>query len=236
MQTSRLALVQLLWAFLFAPTLVQLHAAATHHTVTLGAIRKVPYTPLGEGAAPADDGTLKIRPLLVDGRQREWTTGDIHDITDRSFTVRRALRLNDALPTDSATHWVWQPGPWLLVDRSTGRIAALRLPDFDPAVSTVVWFRDYAAYCGVATTAKGSLFAIVAQLSGTTAARRVAQKQIGPWPQPNASSQACKPAEWQRQPLRAIIRPANADPVTFEAVGATSLIEEGDDEPGDISP
>ncbi len=99
---------------------------------------------------------LKVRPLMVDGRQKEWTTGDTHDVTDRSFAIRRAMRLNDALPGESP-RWNWQPGPWLLVDRSTGHIAALHLPDFDEEVSEVVWYRDYAAYCGTADTAKGGL-------------------------------------------------------------------------------
>ena len=48
---------------------------------------------------------------------KEWTTGDAHDVTDRSFVVRRVLRLNDSLPGDKLGHWVWQRGPWLLVDR-----------------------------------------------------------------------------------------------------------------------
>jgi hypothetical protein len=134
------------------------------HTVTLGPFRKVPYTqPDATPDTKADEtSTLKVRPLFVDDHQKEWTTGEIHDITDRTFTVRRALRLNDALPTDAAPRWVWQPGPWLSVDRITGHITALHLPDFDAAVSDVVWFRDYAAYCGIATTAKGGLLAVVA--------------------------------------------------------------------------
>ncbi len=136
-----------------------LAAAPKVHTVTLGAFRKVPYTqPDATPETKTDETTsLKIRPLFVDDHQKEWTTGDVHDITDRTFTVRRALRLNDALPTDAAPHWIWQPGPWLSVDRVTGHITALHLPDFDAAVSDVVWFRDYAAYCGIATTAKGGL-------------------------------------------------------------------------------
>ncbi len=226
MQTLRPALVPLLLTLGMAPCA---HAAAPKtHTVTLGSIRKVPYNP--PGATPSSDSTLKVRPLLVDGRQKEWTTGDAHDVTDRSFTIRRAIRLNDALPADPAAHWVWQPGSWLLVDRTTGHITALHLPDFDAAVSSVVWFRDYAAYCGVATTAKGGLFAVVAQLSGTATARRVAQKQIEKWPRPNASIPVCQPAEWQRQPIRATIRPVNDDPITFDIVGAASLVEEGDND------
>jgi hypothetical protein len=208
-----------------------LAAAPKVHTVTLGAPKKVPYTPPDAAPTPAADTLqLKVRPLLVDGRQREWTTGDTHDVTDRSFTVRRALRINDALPADPAPHWVWQPGPWLLVDRATGHIAALHLPDFDAAVSNVAWFRDYAAYCGVAQTARGGLFAIVAQLG---ARRPVVQRQIAPWP-PAAGGSAppCLPAQWQRQPVRVTLQLTGGDPITFNLVGSASILEEGDsDEP-----
>ena len=197
------------------------------HTVTLGPFRKVPYTqPDATPDTKADEtSTLKVRPLFVDDRQKEWTTGEIHDVTDRTFTVRRALRLNDSLPTDAAPHWVWQPGPWLSVDRFTGHITALHLPDFDSAVSDVVWFRDYAAYCGIATTAKGGLFAIVAQLG---ARRPVVLKQIGPWPQSNRFIPVCQPAQWQRLPMRVTLKPTGGEATTYDVVGTASLIEEGD--------
>ena len=134
--------------------------------VALGGVKLVPYSKAGDPAgAQADEKILKTRALLVDGRVSEWTTGDAHDITDRSFVVRRALRINDALPGDAkqASHWVWQRGPWLMVDRMTGRVTALKLPDYDPGASQVAWFRDYAAYCGVKATGK-SLYALVAQV------------------------------------------------------------------------
>ena len=59
----------------------------------------MPYSKAGDpsGAAAGEDA-LKIRALLVDGVLKEWTTGDAHDVTDRSFVVRRVIRLNDALP------------------------------------------------------------------------------------------------------------------------------------------
>ncbi len=214
---------------LISPCLA-LAATPKVHTVALGAIRRVPYTQPDATPDSKTDETsiLKIRPLLVDDRQKEWTTGDAHDVTDRSFTIRRALRLNDALPTDSAPHWIWQPGPWLLVDRTTGHITPLHLPDFDPAVSDVAWFRDYAAYCGIATTAKGGLYAIVAQLG---ARRPVVQRQIGPWPQPNHFIPVCQPAKWQRLPVRVTIQPTRGEPSTFDVVGTASLIEEGEEEP-----
>ncbi|NYF78195.1 hypothetical protein [Granulicella arctica] len=206
------------------------HAAAPKvHTVTLGPYRKVPYTP--PDATPQDKSdestTLKIRPLFVDERQKEWTLGEIHDVTDRSFTVRRALHLNDSLPSESAAHWMWQPGPWLLVDRITGHITALHLPDFDAGVSDVVWFRDYAAYCGVTATAKPGLVAVVAQL-GTR--RAVVQKNIGIWPQANHFIPVCQPARWQRLPVRVTLQPTGGTMATYDVVGSASLIEEGDND------
>ena len=79
-----------------------------------------------------------VRPLLVDGKVKEWTSGESHAITDRSFVVRRVLRLNDSLPSDKTEHWIWQRGHWLMVDRVKGSITALHLPDYDPAVSSVI--------------------------------------------------------------------------------------------------
>jgi hypothetical protein len=196
------------------------------HTVTLGPARKVPYTP--PEATPdnkSEDATsLRVRPLFVDERQREWTVGEVHDVTDRTFVVRRALRINDSLPGE-APRWTWQPGPWLMVDRSTGRVSALHLPAFDPQVSDVAWFRDYAAYCGILTTAKGGLVAVVAELG---ARKAVAQKLIGPWPQAEPMHPVCTVARWQRTPIRATIQPTGGQPLTFDVVGTSSLIEEGE--------
>jgi hypothetical protein len=235
MQTFRFAPVRLLQGalalFFFLHNFVPALAAAPKvHTVNLGAARKVPYTP-PEAAAGQDRGTdalmLKVRPLLVDGRQKEWTTGDAHDVTDRSFTVRRVMRLNDSLPSDAAARWNWQPGPWLLVDRTTGHVTALHLPDFDEAISEAVWYRDYAAYCGTAQTIKGGLFAIVAQL-GTR--RAVVSRQIGKWPQATPAQPVCLISTWQRAPMRVTMQQTGGEAMTFDVVGAASLIEEGDTE------
>ena len=206
---------------------VQLLAAPKVHTVTLGPSRRVSYLPTDATLETKSDesSTLRVRALYVDGRQKEWTTGEMHDVTDRTFTIRRALRLNDALPTDSSPHWVWQPGPWLMIDRTAGHITALHLPDFDPAVSDAVWFRDYAAYCGIAPTARGGLFAVVAQLGNR---RAVVQKQIGTWPQSNHFIPVCQPAQWQRLPMRVTIQPTNGEAKTYDVLGSASLIEEGD--------
>src|SRR5277367_3336305 len=207
-------------------------AVAKSHAVALGAVRKVPYSITGDPAgARADETELRIRPLVVDGKVKEWTTGDSHDITDRSFVVRRAIRLNDALPADTggghpgAGRWVWQRGPWLLIDRVSGKVTALRLPDYDPAVSDVVWFRDYAAYCGLNSTGR-QLYAVVAQIA---ARRPLLSKKLHEWNPIGHPTPACTPAIWQREPLRIAFQPTGGQQVSFDLVGLSAvLVEDGD--------
>ena len=223
MQTLRSATVPLLLLLACARCPA---VAPKVHTVSLGPVRKVPYTP--PEANPenkSDEGTtLRVRPLVVDGAQKEWTVGEIHDVTDRSFVVRRALRINDSLPAE-APHWSWQPGPWLMVDRSTGHITALHLPAFDPEVSEAVWFRDYVAYCGIATTVKGGLVAVVAEIG---ARKAVVQKVVAPWPQPVAAHPVCAASVWQRTPMRVTIHATGVEAMTFDVAGTSSLVEEGE--------
>ena len=198
------------------------------HSLGLGAIKRVPYSVEGDPAgALAGEKSLEVRPLIVDGKVREWTTGDTHDVTERSFVVRRALRLNDALPGDKAEHWVWQRGPWLLLDRVTRHDAALRLPDFDPAASDVVWFRDYAAYCGLSATGK-QLYAVVSQVGGR---KPVLAKKLGAWNPADHPKPACAKPVWQREPLRVTFHPAGQAEVSFDLVGMSAvLVEDGDAE------
>jgi hypothetical protein len=205
---------------------------AKPHTVGLGSGKHVSYgiTSDPAGAGP-EEKTLHVRPLIVDDKVKEWTTGEAHDITDRSFVVRRALRLNDALPGEKAEHWIWQRGPWIMVDRSNGHVTAMKLPDYDPAVSNVVWFRDYAAYCGL-NSGGHQLYAVVAQVA---ARRPILAKKIGPWtpapPKLDASSEpACAKATWRRDPLRVSFSPTGvAEPMSFNLVGLSAvLVEDGD--------
>jgi hypothetical protein len=204
------------------------------HLVALGAARNVPYSKAGDpaGALPGED-SLRVRALVVDGAIKEWTTGDAHDVTDRSFVVRRAIRVNDTLPGDQAgtqekkEHWVWQRGPWLLVDRAVGHVVALRLPDYDPGVSQVSWFRDYGAYCGVSARGK-SLYAVVAQVA---ARKAVLAKKLESYDAVHSVDSVCAAAEWQRQPLRITFHPAGKDAVSFDLVlGSAVLVEDADDE------
>lgn len=207
------------------------HAVRKPHTVFLGAVKRVAYSKGGDPAgAAAGENELKIRALLVDGQVKEWTTGEAHDVTDRSFVVRRVLRLNDALPGDKPAalkeHWVWQRGPWLLIDRTTGHVTALKLPDYDPGVSQVSWFRDYAAYCGVTASGK-SIYAVVAQLA---ARKPVLSKKLAAFDP--ESPQTCATPEWQREPLRVTFQASGRDAASFDIVaGSAVLVEDSDDEP-----
>jgi len=104
---------------------------------------------------------LKVRGLYVDGRMKEFMLGPSHDVTERTFVVRTTFRENDNLPTETvSTRWTWQRGGWLTVDRVTGHISSIALPEFDPYYSVASWYRDYGAYCGVSNNGKKS-FAIV---------------------------------------------------------------------------
>ena len=221
---------------LFAVPQILPAAPRKGHVVVLGAARKVAYSKAGDpaGAAPGED-SLRIRALVVDGQVKEWTTGEAHDVTDRSFAVRRVIRLNDALPSDTpaekpapaGSRWVWQRGPWLLVDRVTGRVTALKLPDYDPGVSQVSWFRDYAAYCGVTASGK-SLYAVVAQVA---ARKPVLARKLEAFDAASHAEPVCAAAEWQREPLRITFHPPGKDAVSFDLVpGSAVLVEDAGDD------
>jgi len=224
MQTLRPALVPLL--LILASAIPAAAKPPKVHSVTLGPTRKVPYTPpeANPDNKSEEATSLRIRALAVDGIQKEWTVGEVHDVTDRTFVIRRALHINDSLPAESV-RWAWQPGPWLMVDRITGHITAVHLPDYDADISDAVWFRNYAAYCGISTTAKGGLVAVIAELG---ARKAVVQKTIAPWPLATPPWPVCARAIWQRTPMRATLQLTNGQPITYDVVGTVSLIEDND--------
>jgi hypothetical protein len=114
-----------------------------------------------------------------------------------------------------------------MVDRATGHITALKLPDYDPGVSQVSWFRDYGAYCGVTSSGK-NLYAVVAQVA---ARKPILAKKLTAMDQAARALPACSPADWQREPLRATFHPAGIDAVSFDIIpGSAVLVEESKDE------
>ena len=154
---------------------------------------------------------LKVRPLIVDTRLKEYTTGTPHELTDRLFVVRRAFRINDALPKESAARWQWQRGGWLLVDRLTGHVSQLSLPEFDPFYSTASWYRDYVAYCGVSDDGK-KLYAVVAQVGRRKA---ILKKDVGePGGEAEPDSECPAPA-WERSPMRVTFEPDDEKKIVF---------------------
>ncbi len=200
-------------------------APRKQHSVYLGGVKHVPYSQNGDPAgAAAGESSLPVRALLVNGAVKDWTTGETHDVTDRSFVVRRAVRLNNSLPGDKQEQWVWQRGPWLLVDRATGHITALKLPDYDPAVSRLVWFRDYAAYCGVTPSGK-SLYAVVAQLA---VRKPVLSKKLEAFDAARPAAAVCGPPEWRRDPARVTFHPSGKDPVSYDIVPGSAVLVEDD--------
>ena len=181
------------------------------------------------GAEEANCVDLKMRALYVDGRAREFTLSAAHDITERLFVVRRAFRVNDNLPGDTAaTHWVWQSGGRLLVDRMTSRISALALPVFDPyySYSLASWYRDYAAYCGVSDDGK-KLFAIVFQVGRR---KPVLKKALGDTGGDDAPDSECPAPAWERRPVRVTFEPDETRKSTYAVRGHAADLMSDDEE------
>ncbi len=191
-------------------------ATSKPHVIAFGKWTSVQWAPDARpGAAEAKSLALKVRPLLIDARVKEFTLGSAHDVTDRLFVVRRAFRVNDSLPTESTSppHWQWQRGGWLLVDRVTGRISPINFPEFDVVYSDVSWYRDYAAYCGVSEDSK-QIYGMVAQINRRKPIVKWLIEEVKfavetqQWQIPDPP---CRLPDWQRSPAR----------VTFEANPAT---------------
>ena len=150
-----------------------------------------------------------------------------HEVTDRLFEVRRMFRVNDTLPIETATKWTWQRGGWLQVDRVTGRISQLRLPEFDSFYSTPSWYRDYVAYCGVSDDGK-KLFAMVAQLGWR---KPILKKSLGEADGDHVPDSECPAPEWQRLPTRVTFEPLENQKLTFSVRGHTvDLVDNREEE------
>lgn len=172
---------------------------------------------------------LRVRALYVDSRLKEFTLGTPHDVTDRLIVVRRAFRVNDALPeeTNPVPNWRWQRGGWLLIDRITGRVSPVNLPDFDSYYSRAAWYRDYVAYCGVSDDGK-SLYAMVAQLGRR---KPILKKTLGDAPADDVPDSACPAPIWQRQPMRVSFSSALDQKLTYSVRGhAVDVVNDEEEE------
>jgi hypothetical protein len=200
----------------FCMLLFTASAAGKVHVITFGKWTSAQWVP-GTGIEAAKPLTIKLRALIVDGVVKEYVVGAPHEVTDRLFVVRRMFRVNDSLPADSGLRWQWQRGGWLLVDRVTGRISPVNLPEFDALYSATSWYRDYVAYCGVADDGKKT-YAMVAQLSRRKPVLNKSLSNEGVLDDAPPDS-ACPAPFWQRSPMRVSFEPAGAAKETFAIRG-----------------
>ena len=197
--------------------------ASKPHTVVFGKWTTIKWLSGDDDNAKAED--LKIRALIVDGRTKEWTTGIAHDVTERTFVVQRMYRLNDSLPQESGSpRWQWERGTWLLVDRVSGKTQAINLTAFDSGASSVSWFRDYAAYCGLTDDGNKSI-AVVMQLGRR---KPVLKKELSGFP--GEKTRACIAPEWQRNPARVTFAPSGQSITYTVATRAIDLVPASDEE------
>jgi hypothetical protein len=160
---------------------------------------------------------MKVRALYADTKLKEFVTGEMHEVTDRLFVVRRAYRLNNNLPTDEnkGPSWVWERGGWLMVDRLTARVSQLSLYEFDPFYSVASWFRDYVAYCGVSDNGE-QLSAVVMQLGRK---KPVLKKEMGTAGQGEMPDSECDAPTWEKKPTRVTFLPKHAEKQAFSIFG-----------------
>lgn len=204
-------------------------AAPKPHVIAFGKPTVVKWL-VGPGEDKAVD--LKVRALYVDTRLKEYTLGASHDVTDRLFVVRRAFRVNDSLPDESSVpRWHWQRGGWMLVDRVTGRISQIALPEFDPYYSTASWYRDYVAYCGVSDDGK-KLYAVVTQLGRR---KPILKKALGEAGGDDLPDSECPAPGWQRQPARVSFEPEQGQKLTYSVRGHAVVVVNDTEEEDDAS-
>lgn len=179
---------------------------------------------------PSEDRTMdiKIRSLFIDTKLKEFTTGEPHDITDNLFVVRRAFRINDSLPEEprKAPKWLWQRGGWLLVDRTTGRVTQIALPEFDPFYSDAAWYRDYAAYCGISDNAE-KVYAVVMQVGRK---KPILRRELGAATNGDMPDSECGTPEWDRKPPNVTFLPKKAQKFTFTLPDRSIDLSVGEDE------
>jgi len=207
---------------------IAISAASKPHVVSFGKPQPVK---LFIGASESKTMDITVSPLFVDTKLKEYTTGKQHDVTDRQFVIRRAFRINDALPDEArkSPKWLWELGGWLLVDRSSGRITPIKLLDFDPFYSEVSWYRDYAAYCG--TTANGEkLDAVVVQIG---VKKPLYRKELGKANGGEQSDSDCSAPQWNRQPARVTFLPKVGDKLSVTVRGrfVDEVPDDDSDEP-----
>jgi len=225
MRIAQIVVVSMLISVVLPAT--EAGAAAKVHAIAFGRWTSVQWF---AGSGTDKPVNLKIRALVIDGRVKEYAVGAPHEVTERLFVVRRAFRVNDSLPQDPALRWQWERGGWLLVDRLTGHVFPINLPEFDVLYSSASWYRDYVAYCGVSDDGKKT-YAMVAQISRRKPVLKKPLSEEGV-AESTAPDAACPAPSWQRGPVRVSFEPARGPKQTFAIRGhVVDLVNDaGEDE------
>jgi hypothetical protein len=222
---SRQLRINLLLLLVLTPLAAMAAGKPKVHVLSFGKIMAVRLYlgPDEEHTAP-----MKVRALYLDTKLKEFVTGEVHDVTDRLFVVRRAYRVNNNLPQDEgrAPNWVWERGGWLVVDRLTMHVAQVSLYEFDPFYSQASWFRDYAAYCGVSDSGE-KLSAVVMQLGRK---KPVLKKELGAAGQGETPDSECDAPTWEKKPTRVTFLPKHGDKQSFSIFGHAWDSAPGSDE------
>lgn len=186
--------MRLMFGFVLGLLLVTAAIGSQGHAIAWGSWKTITL---------ASGRQIKIRPLVIDGRVKEYSTGSYHQITEKLTVVRQVIRINNALPSGAEKNpqWVWELGGWVSVNSTTGHIAEIKLPEFDNRESEASWFQDYAAYCG--TAEDGNVHYVMVFEIGK---RRPLLRKA--W-----SNRSCAAPEWDKDPIR----------VTFEAPDGRKL-------------
>jgi hypothetical protein len=208
---------------LFLVLIVTANAASKPHIVAFGKWQTVTWSAVGREKHPLE---LKMRPLYVDGKTKEYTTGSPRDITEKVFVVRRVFQLNDALPDETRPRWRWERGAWITVDRSTGRVSPVSLPYFHNFHSAAVWYRDYVAYCGTSDDIS-KVYAVVVQLGHRKPVFRQALSGAALSADPDT---ACSAPVWERDPPRVSFK-INGEPAASFSLGPSESVPETEEPP-----
>ena len=187
-----------------------LATAAPRHTIRFG-----PTMPVELFVGPTESKSQKIevRALYVDSKLREFTTGEPHDVSDHAFVIRKTKRVSEPEPENpkAVPFWRWQRAGWLLVDRSTGRVSELKLPEFEPYYSAASWYRDFVAYCGVSDDGE-RLYAVVTQIGSK---KPLVRKELGAAQQKEEPESQCPPPKWQADSMQVAFEPVASPATTF---------------------
>jgi hypothetical protein len=129
----------------------------------------------------------------------------------------------------SGAYSQWQRGGWLLVDRLTGHVSSINLPEFDVFYSAASWYRDYVAYCGVTEDGKKT-FAMVAQISRRKPVLKKPLSNDGV-AEDAAPDSACTAPSWQRGPVRVSFEAGSSAKQTFAIRGhVVDLVNDAEEE------